>query len=265
MNMQDKEFDDLFRSKLDELEVEPSAQVWAGIDATLDGKKRKSIIPMLSIAASVVVLIVAAILFIPKGETVKPGKKPVKNALASNRIKPVITKPVDAPVNAVKKEDIRPKNITVNTSGIAVVKHKNVLEVAKESLEQPAAIIEKPEPLKVDEQPVLASNQVPETKAVTQAVVPDVTTPLATNQQDVNDGQGAITKPVLAAVQPASTQSTKTTPKRHGIHSFGDLVNIVVAKVDKRKDKLIEFSDSDDDESVISGVNAGIVKIKRDK
>jgi hypothetical protein len=41
-------------------------------------------------------------------------------------------------------------------------------------------------------------------------------------------------------------------------------VNLVVAKVDKRKDKLIQFSDSDDDGSVITAVHLGALKIKRD-
>ena len=31
MDMQDNEFDELFRSKLDEFEMEPSAKVWPGI------------------------------------------------------------------------------------------------------------------------------------------------------------------------------------------------------------------------------------------
>lgn len=263
--MQDKEFDDLFRSKLDELEVEPSAQVWAGIGAGLDGKKRRSIIPMLSIAASVVVLVVAAVLFIPKGETVKPGKKPEKNNIAVNRTKQPVAKPVEAPVNATKKENIQPENKVAETGYVAAVKHKNLPATATKPMEQPAAIIQKPEPLKVEEQPVLASNINMKPVDVVTPVVPGPETQLSVKQPEVNDIQTATVKPVLAAIQPASAQQTKTTAKRHGIHSFGDLVNIVVAKVDKRKDKLIEFSDSDDDESMISAVNAGIVKIKKDK
>ena len=67
MNMQDKEFDDLFRSKLDNFEMEPSAQVWQNIDAELDGKKKKgSLFTLLSIAASIIMLIATGILFMPK-------------------------------------------------------------------------------------------------------------------------------------------------------------------------------------------------------
>src|ERR1700755_697527 len=117
MNMQDKEFDDLFRSRLDDLEVEPSAQVWAGIDATLDGKKRRSIIPMLSIAASIVVLIVAAILFIPKSETIKPGKKPVKGYVETNHVIQPITKPIASGLtNTIKQLNTQSENKVDNAN-----------------------------------------------------------------------------------------------------------------------------------------------------
>ena len=66
MNMQDKEFDDLFRSKLDDFEMEPTAQVWINIDAEMDGKKRKrSVFFSLRIAASVILLL--SIPFLLKG------------------------------------------------------------------------------------------------------------------------------------------------------------------------------------------------------
>ncbi len=78
MDMQDKEFDDLFRSKLDGFEAGPSARVWAGIDAELSGKRRKKILaPYLSIAASIIVLVAAGILFIPEKGKVT-GKHPVQ-------------------------------------------------------------------------------------------------------------------------------------------------------------------------------------------
>ena len=48
------------------------------------------------------------------------------------------------------------------------------------------------------------------------------------------------------------------------IRSIGSLVNFVIAKVDKREDKLIEFKDSDEG-SEVSGINLGLVKIKSKK
>src|ERR1700744_3832492 len=106
MDMQDKKFDDLFRSKLDGFEMEPTAQVWENIGAGLDGKKRKSLTPWLSIAASVIILITAGILFVPKKEVVKHSRHP-KNNLVVNKVKPVIVKPGNTvPVAGVKKIEV---------------------------------------------------------------------------------------------------------------------------------------------------------------
>src|ERR1700754_2177609 len=100
MNMQDKEFDDLFQSKLDNFEMEPSAQVWQNIDAELDGKKRsRGMFPWLSIAASIIILIAVAVLFIPKKGT-EDTHHPKNNKLTAAKIKPAVTERVkgDKPV-----------------------------------------------------------------------------------------------------------------------------------------------------------------------
>jgi len=82
---QDKEMDGLFRSKLEGFEAEPSAAVWAGISAGLQGKPaRKSYGPFLRIAASVVLLISAGLLFLPGKETKTSRAKP--NKLAQNNV-----------------------------------------------------------------------------------------------------------------------------------------------------------------------------------
>src|ERR1700743_2371629 len=106
MNMQDKEFDDLFRSKLDNFEIEPSAQVWQNIDAELDGKKRKGgLFTLLGIAASIIMLIGAGVLFLPK----KVANNSNEHKLAHNRVKPAVVKPENnTPVNMqpVKAEQV---------------------------------------------------------------------------------------------------------------------------------------------------------------
>ena len=67
MKMQDKEFDELFHSKLNDFEVEPSAHVWGNISEQLDaGKRRNALITGLSIAASFLILVTAGILFSPQ-------------------------------------------------------------------------------------------------------------------------------------------------------------------------------------------------------
>lgn len=264
MNMQDKEFDDLFRVKLGDLEMEPSAQVWENIDTELNGKKRKSIFPVMSIAASVIILIAAGIIFIPKRENVKLDHE--KNNLAINHPKQSIVKPIGhEPVNTIIKKEIQPeKAIAINS--VAIVQHhskKAEIVVAKPT-EQPAPAIEKPAPVKA-EQPQLIAAVTSKQQDITSPVVPDNTTPLTVKQPAINDLSEPEPKVALASVQPTSTKQDRPVVKRHGIRNFGDLVNIVVAKVDKRKDKVIEFTDTDDDESTLTAVNVGPVKIKKDK
>jgi hypothetical protein len=48
------------------------------------------------------------------------------------------------------------------------------------------------------------------------------------------------------------------------IRSIASLVNFVIAKVDKREDKLIEFKDGVEG-SEVSGINLGLIKIKSKK
>ena len=262
MNMQDKEFDDLFRAKLDDLEMEPSTQVWANIDTELNGKKRKSIFPVLSIAASVIILIAAAIIFIPKKEVVKPGHG--KNNLAINHPKQTIVKPAgQEPSNTIIKKEVQPEN-TVTNSVAAVQHHPKKTEIIAKPTEQPATVIEKQEPVKEAEPQLIAAAPSKQPDIISHEV-PDNATALTVKQTAINDVPEPETKTALASAQPTSTKQDKPVVKKHGIHNFGDLVNIVVAKVDKRKDKVIEFTDTDDDESTLTAVNMGPVKIKKDK
>ena len=115
---------------------------------------------------------------------------------------------------------------------------------------------------KVEPQQTIAAVEPPRKADITQPVVPGPETPLVTKTTTENVGQTKAA-PQVTAQLPATDQATKPA-KRRGIHNFGDLVNIVVAKVDKRKDKAIQFTDSDDDESTVTAVNIGPVKINKD-
>ena len=258
--MQDKEFDDVFRSKLEDIEVEPSAQVWQNIDAELVGKKR-SVLPLLGIAASVILLLAAGILFIPKKEAVKPGK-PGKNTLAHQVVKPTKVeteqnKPESTP--AMKEEQIATTPMPVKVKNIQHIAKRTGTPVIEREEAKPSAI--KTEPVKAEEQPVLAvlPQKAEENKTVTPNA--DISAPI--KQEVTTEAVDLHTKPILASVQTPEKQD-KPAIKKKGIHNFGDLVNLVVARVDKRKDKVIEFTDTDDDQTTITGVHLGAINIKRD-
>ncbi len=266
MNMQDKEFDDLFRSKLDNFEMEPSAQVWQNIDAELDGKKKKgSLFTLFGIAASIIMLIGAGILFIPK----KVANNSNEHKLAHNRVKPAVVKPENnTPVNVqpIKTEQVADAKVPVKP--IESVNHPKKIEApvapAKED-NQLIAKIEpvKPEPVKPDEQPILAA--VPDQKnEVKNTGTQPAEISVTTKQPEEIKAPAVQTQQPILASQPAAVKENKPVVKRRGIHNIGDLVNLVVAKVDKRHDKLVVFTNTDDDESTITAFHLGALKIKRD-
>jgi len=112
-------------------------------------------------------------------------------------------------------------------------------------------------------QPVIAS--VPYREQVIEPVVPDIATQLAV-KQSIAETPDLGTKPNLVSAQVPAMDGQHAGPvkTRHKIRSPGDLINAVVEKVDKRRDKIIEFTD-DDDETNVTGINLGIIKIKKEK
>jgi hypothetical protein len=261
MNMQDNEFDDLFRSKLDNFEVEPSAQVWQNIDAELDGKRSKrSIFPMLSIAASIIVLITAGVLFIPKKENVKPGRHK-NNSLAAKVASP-IAKPENTTTANISEPEI--ETVTVKqqpTDRIIKAKHAKNKDISITPKQPDVRQIAKAEAVKVDEQRPEMIAEIKKPDELIQPVAPDISTQLAAKALVDNIAEPNI-KPQVLAQTPIKDKPVRQ-PKKHGIRNFGDIVNLVVAKVDKRKDKVIEFSDDDEDGSSITGINLGVIKVKK--
>jgi hypothetical protein len=256
MNMQDKEFDDLFRSKLDNFETEPSAQIWTNIDAELDGNgRKKGLFAVLRIAASIIVLVTAGLLFIPKKGNVNSNHH-AKN-YAKNQAAPIAVKPAEIAPGLKAAKDDHPADIQAPVNRIARVHHAKKIETAAAQKEPNVQIIAKKESVKVDEQPVLASVS-QKTDVVTQ---PGTEISLTVKNPDTDKIAALKSNPV--SVQTPAAKQVIPSVKKHGIHNMGDLVNLVIAKVDKRKDKVIEFTDTDDDESTITGIHIGGIRFKK--
>ena len=62
----------------------------------------------------------------------------------------------------------------------------------------------------------------------------------------------------------AESQLIESEAPKIKIRSIGSLVNFVIAKVDHREDKIIEFEDNDEG-SEVSGINLGVLKFKSRK
>jgi hypothetical protein len=257
MDMQDKEFDQLFRAKLDNFEAEPTGQVWDGIVEGLDGKRRyKMLVPYLSIAASIIVLAAAGILFIPQKAAVNT-KPPVKSGIVKTT-QPAIVTGADS-LNMPSKSTVQQPAVVNSMAG---VKHSKPVAMVVDKNAAPV-VNEPPSPVKQVEQPLLAAVQ----QEVINPVLPDNNTPLVT-KAIVDDAPAFITKSALtASVQSAGNKMDDATaivrPKRKA-HGIAGLLNAVIATVDKRKDKLIEFTNSDDDETNVMSINLGALRSKRE-
>lgn len=256
--MQDKEFDQLFNSKLNHFEEEPSAMVWDNIANELDGKKerKRSILPYLSIAASVIVIAAASVLFLSR-DVKQEEDEPVKIVKE--------TKPSNSStIQAVDSDN----NTAIEDMGIAKVAVVNHVKRIKPQQNMPkgvekvietapvttgAQLLEKPEPLMA---------AAPTEKLLpSQPVVPAIDVPLntrlvlAANAEPTDAGQPDII---------AGSTSPKHVETKKRARGLGGLINTVIAAVDKREDKLIEFADSENDEGTkVAAVNLGIFKIKK--
>lgn len=246
--MSDKEFDAFFREKLDGFEVAPSDAVWGRIAGELaEPAKKRVFSPLWMAAASVVVIMAAGFWFM---RPVKPIQLRAANvtepAPRVEQSRPVEEKvPADA---SPKKESFleRLAQLKVGKNnqgrGTAVMKEKSV---ENDYVQQP---VESPEgtPQQIT---VLATE-----------TFTDIKPAPVSGKLKIPDHR----KPVIALADDNAAKEGDSEPaerSRPGIKTVGDLVNFVVAKVDKRKDKLIEFSENEEG-TLISGINLGVLKIK---
>jgi hypothetical protein len=246
MDMQDKEIDQLFRSKLDDFEIEPSAQLWGNIASRMDESKR-SLKTYLSIAASLLLMLSAGLYFVSQ---IKDNTKKQVQLIAVKNNKPA--KSIITPVIASSKI-VQPqleKALAVNnvvTSRKQKTKAVKVLPVRNEEILLPAQQLA----------------EVVQPAQEVKFVVPDRGVPF--NEKIEMPEDVSFKANTLVAQQPPVNKTIAAAPvKKHRIRNLGDLINVVVSKVDKRKDKLIEFSSTnDEDDSVVSGLNLGFIKIKK--
>ncbi|MVN90161.1 hypothetical protein [Mucilaginibacter aquatilis] len=255
MNMQDNELDELFRSKLGGLEMQPSAHIWDNINASLGKEKKKPLIHTLSIAATLLVILSAGMWFASN----KPAKVEQAHASVVNKkvnaikqLQATNTKSdlINQPVVSVKKAD-------ENIEQVAVTKRKPLGKQAtvnaqpvNEAIHDAATITNEPEQILAAVVNVPVNKPVLPEMALTTKTIDTVPAALKTTH--------SVSSPTLMAQQPEKR-------RRRGIHSLGGIINAVVSAVDKREDKFIEFTETDEDNANVTGINLGLLKVKKEK
>lgn len=280
MKVSDKDLDQLFNSRLADMEMEPSASVWGNIAGELDGKKeeRKRGLPFMQIAAGIVVIMAASLFFIrPEDQTI--ALHPVTNQSNTDVLsgRPTISaeEPTLANTSEPANAGTEPISVANTRSNIASAdQHRSMasrtaryikndqpaqnIDTAQNSVENIAIAAVRPGNNNTAEQKP-AENITPVQQP---GLAPDVKNSVIAK----NSLAGNANPLALASDQPSAKAGVKDNVKRKKIHSLGDLLNVVIAKVDKREDKLIEFTNNSDEDSFnVTGVNLGLLKAKKDK
>lgn len=242
----DKELDKLFRQKFEEAEFQPSANLWDKISDKMDRKEKpKKAFPMLWMAASILVAVSVGLWFYRPVQVIKLQGS--DHQIAANISEPVAGRAVDLPVD----EQIYPEVKNFN------FRKSVVTPAAVEITGTDEPVIEPQEPLEI-----VVAKVNPRRNSNTEAVAKTETKVPTRYYGD--QSQLDVTQPDMIASAEIQEEITDVEPEAkpaRRIKSIGSLVNFVIAKVDRRDDKLIEFKDSDEG-SEVSGINLGLLKLK---
>ncbi|MFZ4100509.1 MAG: hypothetical protein ACOYKR_01030 [Sphingobacterium thalpophilum] len=258
----DKELDKLFQQRFGVLEIEPSAAVWNKITTSLDEKRgRGAIFPSLWMAAAgIVVVFSAGLLYFSPQEVIKlHGHSEITQNLEKTST-PAKQKELIAGIAEPQNSD---QMIPVNSTDFSFESTSGIIS-SEYPLIQSSSVAEPEIKLPAEAEPLLISSAVvKKVNPVQPKKVVKVPSRYSGDQSELD-----VTQPdMMAKAEFTEDEEYIEENELRGqkkIRSIGSLVNFVIAKVDKREDKLIEFKDSDEG-SEVSGINLGLVKIKSKK
>lgn len=234
----DKDFDQLFKDTFADAEVAPTTDFWPAIENKLAPQKRK-LMPIYGFAAAILVLLVSVSLLIfnqqnKKGiSTVRNIRQPKAMPNSTNKVAAVL--PSTQMATPVAK--VMPSK--------KMVKPAILLHHAKETKTDNKAPITLSKP--VENETILAQVDTAKNNNLNKKIelavlnVAKENVVLASKAENLN---------------PETPINENEANPNKGIRNAGDVLNFIVSKVDKRKDKFIEFS-TDEDKSSISSVNIG--------
>jgi len=258
----DKELDKLFQQRFGDLEIEPSAAVWEKITGAMDHKqRRKTVFPSFWMAAaSIIVLISVGLLYFRPQEVIKlRGSSEIAQNIENNSAQTDLNESpatIDEPLNTIQTVKTELPDFSLsNATGISSSEYR-LIESAPPTEPQ---IKSSP----AQELVIMASEPVKRTNPVQAKKSVKVPNRYSGDQSELDVTQPDMMAKAEFATEEMNSDETDTRGQRK-IRSIGSLVNFVIAKVDKREDKLIEFKDSDEG-SEVSGINFGLVKIKSRK
>jgi len=237
--MSDNDFDKLFREKFESFEREPSSSVWNGITGKLDGKKAKRRFPAFWLSAASIVLVLGlALMFFPKKEPIKLQGKASNSVGQSESVTPALGKPITPEVlennlPSIPNEKKRSEVIAANKPAVVKSGRNSINKVITEAHSRK---VEEPVNSDIEDLSLIAQNN-------------DLTP------------SSEVAKMDLSLTLNTDIPDSSELKHKQKIRTVGDLVNFVVGKVDKRKNKIIEFS-REDEGDIVSGLNLGLLQYR---
>jgi cytoskeletal protein RodZ len=248
--IRDKDFDQLFKDAFADAEVAPSRDLWSSIESEITPKKKR-IVPIYWLSAAAVLLIATLGVLVYQQQDSTDGDK----KLASNTIektKPTVQEPIikDSAKTIVEPvENIAPV-LPAQPKAVSAIAKTKVKQEVKPVVEQPR-IVTAPEMQK--QETYIAKIEEPKK---------DIKTKI---EEAILQPKEEIVTAVVATPVKTDEPANDNEQSNKGIRNVGDVVNLIVNKMDKRKDKLIQFR-TDDDDSSLASINIGPFKIgKRNK
>lgn len=239
--IQDKDFDKLFKNAFEDAEITPSRDLWSSIESEIEPKKKR-IIPIYWLSAAAVLLIVTVGVLVYQQQDTKTKQ------YANN-----VTLKVETPV--VAEQTTKDSSVSIVTP---VEKVEQALPVSTKPITTLAKTKVKKEVMSVEKQKVVTALEVQKEEQM----IAKVEEPKKDIKTKIEE---AISKDETVLAANASTVKTddvigeSNQVENKGIRNVGDVVNLIVNKVDKRKDKFIQFR-TDDDDSSLSSINIGPFK-----
>lgn len=264
--MLDKEFDKAIKSSFEDFEVEPTAKSWENISAQLNQKPKGKKLPIfwLTAAASVVIVLSIGISIYVKStdDIIKlraqenPKDVVIEEGLNLQAANKKISNIGD---DKVVKTDLNKGEKLVNSS---VKTNKNQVEIIKnKSLEK--NIIS--DATITPNANVLVVKKVEEVIAATKPVRKPTVTEKMIAEENAKGANSINNKPAFAINTTDENLSNEGAQgdRKVKIKTVGDLVNFVVAKVDKREEKIIKVSKTEESDNEITGINLGLFKFRK--
>ena len=255
----DKKFDEFFKSSFEDFEVEPSTNTWGKIAQELKQKPKNKFPIFWTAAASVIIVLGIGLgLYTKPVEIIKlkPQFDEVTAKVEDNNEQELKIKDEQGVKN--KEQSVEEPVLLAATFKKQPIEQEN--KVAEKNISNDATITTRAYVLDLNnlEEDLARVKPVKRINSVAQQMIDE-----EAKQTKLNGSMNA----TLALAQNTSDENLNDDGASIGrkvkIKSVGDLVNFVVAKVDKREEKIIKVSKTDEGDNEITGINLGLFKFRK--